>query len=138
VPTQKVSGVSSSHTLTIKSYLKALEQGDLDGVLALFSDDSCIYSPLQGKKLPPAEFFPQVFKASAAASITLIDIFLNSSSGNRTAAYFQYDWTLPDGAKTCFEAVDIFEFSELDDKIISMTALFDTHPLRGAIGDQYG
>jgi len=122
----------------IENYLKAVEQGDLSGVLAFFSDNSTVYSPLQGRKLSPAEFFPQVFDASAAAKITLLDIFSNSTSGNKAAAYFQYDWTLPDGVQTSFDAVDIFEFSAGDNKIVSMTALYDTYPLRSAIGDQYG
>ena len=130
--------VSSSRASIIKNYLRALEKGELNTVLALFSDNSWVYSPLQGKKLPPTEFFPQVFKVSAAAKITLIDIFLNSVHGNRAAAYFQFDWTLPDGTQTSFEAVDIFDFLPTDDKIVSMTALYDTYPLRGPIGGQYG
>jgi hypothetical protein len=134
----KMSGTSSSHVKIIRNYLTALEQGDLTRVVAFFSDDSFVFSPLQGKKLPPADFFPQVFEASAAAKITLLDIFSNSGSGNRAAAYFQYDWTLPNGVQIGFEAVDIFEFSPVSDEILSLTALYDTHPLRGSIGDQYG
>ena len=123
-------------TRIVNEYLNAIMQADLDNIVSLFSDDAYVYTPLQGRNLPPDEFFSMLFEASAEVKIKLIDVFLSAEGSGRIAGYFNYSWGLPNGEKVSFDAVDIFELSLEDQKIRSIVAIYDTHVLRG-IGEEY-
>ncbi len=120
----------------VRDYLNAVMQGDLDNIVALFTDNGYVYTPLQGRKLPPAEFFSMLFEASAEVKINLIDVFTSAEDSGRIAGYFNYAWGLPNGEQVSFDATDIFEISPEDQKIRSIVAIYDTHVLRG-IGEEY-
>jgi len=60
-----------------------------------------------------------------------------AGDGVRVAAYFRYDWTLNDGRLVDFGCVDVFGFRPGGVLIDSMHIVYDTHPLRGQVGDKY-
>jgi len=123
-------------TQIVNKYLSAIMQGDLDNIVGLFSDDAFVYTPMQGRNLPPDEFFGMLFEASAEVKIKLIDVFLSVEGSGRIAGFFNYAWGLPNGEQVSFDAMDIFELSPDDQKIRSIVSIYDTHVLRG-IGEEY-
>ena len=123
-------------TQLVKDYLKAVMQGDLANIVNLFADGATVYTPLQGRNMPPEEFFSMLFEASAEVEIRLIDVFTSAEGSGRVAGYFNYAWRLPNGEQVSFDATDIFELSPVDQKIRSVVAIYDTHVLRG-IGNEY-
>jgi hypothetical protein len=127
------------HTV-IQHYLQALQDGNTKRIESLFEPESLVYSPFLGR-VPVAEFFKRLAEASSRAIITHFDTFISTATSNRrAAAYFRYDWTLKDGTTTSFDCVDVFEFSDVEgreDKILSLTIVYDTHPVRQQVGDKY-
>jgi hypothetical protein len=53
-----------------RTYLDALGSADLDAMLALFTKDRQVHSPLYGPK-PAASFFPELFGATTESHLTL-------------------------------------------------------------------
>lgn len=119
----------------LKEYLHQLEQGNVDGVVALFTTDARIYSPLLGW-VAPRPFYSKLADASGNSSITLLDLF-QSTQGNCTAnAYFRYDWVLRDGSKVSFDCVDVFDFNA-QGLIEKLVIIYDTHQIRADLGDRF-
>lgn len=123
------------YTRQIRTYLSALERGDVPAICALFKPEAQIFSPFLGW-MTPAPFFAKVDAASGASTITPIDICVSSTGARRATGYFIYDWKLKDGSAVRFECVDVFEFDE-DGLIEKMTIVYDTHPIRSTVGDKY-
>lgn len=120
---------------TVQAYFKALHNNDLETITALFAPDGMVSSPFLGE-LRAAEFFPKVFGASSATTITVFDILVSADGQPRAAGYFNYDWTLTNGTIIQFDAADVFDFAA-DGKIAKMTILYDTYPIRDTVGDKY-
>lgn len=122
---------------TIREYLSALEAGDVEKIVALFEPDGWVLSPFLGR-MTARDFFPKVVEASSDAKLTVHDILVSAEDHPRAVGYFLYDWWLADGSKVSFEVADVFTFNPGTGKIISMIILYDTHPIREAVGDKYG
>ena len=120
----------------LKEYLAALEDGDLNRIVALFEADGWVLSPLLGR-MSAQEFFPKVVAASSDTKLTVHDILVSSKGRPRAVAYFQYEWWLTDGTKVTFDCADVFTFNRETGKIASMVILYDTFPIREAVGDKY-
>jgi len=120
----------------VENYIGAIESGDLEKIVGLFSSDGFIYTPIQGQKLPPKKFFEMVFSATTEVRIGLLDVFTSVNGRESIAAYFDYEWNLPNGEHVSFKLVDVLKLSLPDGKIKSVTAIYDTHPIRG-IGTEY-
>jgi hypothetical protein len=114
----------------LEIYLKSLEAGDAKTIINLFSEDGIIHSPLYGNK-PAKDFYKDLFADTSQSVITLLNIFKSFTNPNIAAAHFRYGWTLRDGTKTDFEAVDVFNFDE-HGKIKEMTIIYDTAKTRRA------
>lgn len=111
----------------IKQYLDGLERADTKALLALFSEDAMVYSPLYGA-LEARVFYPKLMADTTASEISLLDVFTNEE--NRTAVVnFLYTWTMANGATTVFDCVDVFAFDE-QGKIRSVKIIYDTAPTR--------
>ena len=121
----------------LKNYLTALENRDIDRIVSLFEPDGWVSSPLLGK-MPAPEFFPKVMAASSDSKLTIHDILVSSKGRPRAVAYFLYEWGLKDGTQVSFECADVFTFNPDTGKIASMVILYDTFPIRDAVGDKYG
>lgn len=120
---------------TVRAYFEALHSNNLDAMVSLFTDGAMVSSPFLGE-ISAAEFFPKVFGASSATSITVYDVLVSAEEHPRAVGYFNYDWTLKDGNVIQFDAADVFDFSS-DGKIKRLTILYDTHPIRETVGDKY-
>ena len=129
------SSSATLYTRQIRTYLDALERGDVAAICALFRPDAQIHSPFLGW-MEPAPFFSKVNAASGQSTITPIDICVSATGARRATGYFVYDWGLKDGTSVQFECVDVFEFDE-NGLIERMIIVYDTHPIRGAVGDKY-
>lgn len=120
----------------VHDYLRALEAGKADKILALFADDGWVLSPMLGR-MSAREFFPKVVAASSAARLTVHDVLVSAEGHPRAVGYFLYEWWLRDGSKVSFECADVFNFDPSTGKIESMIILYDTHPIRQCVGDKY-
>jgi len=125
----------SAHNETVQAYFAALDSNDLDAMLKLFAADASVLSPMLGE-VRAADFFPKVFGASSATSITVFDILVSADGQPRAVGYFNYDWTLKDGSVILFDAADVFDFDS-DGRITKLTILYDTHPIRDEVGNKY-
>lgn len=125
----------ASHTDTIRRYLACLQASDVEGLVAVFSADARVYSPFLGW-MDPRPFFTKVVEASGQSRIETHDILVSASGASRAAGYFTYHWQLKDGSQVKFDAVDVFDF-DAEGRIRCMTIVYDTHPVRGEVGDKY-
>ncbi|KVT54525.1 nuclear transport factor 2 family protein [Burkholderia ubonensis] len=130
-----VSSSEALYTRQVGTYLKALERGDTAAICALFTPDARIFSPFLGW-MEPEPFFEKVESASGQSRITPIDICVSATGARRATGYFVYDWGLKDGSSVRFECVDVFEFDD-SGLIERMVIVYDTHPVRSAVGDKY-
>jgi len=120
----------------VREYLLALEAGDVARIVSLFEPDGWVLSPFLGR-VAVREFFPKVVDASSGTKLTVHDILISSEGQPRAVGYFLYDWWLKDGSKVSFECADVFTFNPKTGKILSMVILYDTYPIREAVGDKY-
>jgi hypothetical protein len=120
----------------IREYLSALESGDIEKIVSLFESDGWVLSPFLGR-MTAREFFPKVAAASSQTKLTVHDILVSAEGRPRAVSYFRYDWWLADGTKVSFEVADVFTFNPETGRIRSMVILYDTHPIREAVGDKY-
>lgn len=120
----------------VREYLLALEAGDFARIVSLFEPDGWVLSPFLGR-MTAREFFPKVADASSGTKLTVHDILISSEGQPRAVGYFLYDWWLKDGSKVSFECADVFTFNPKTGKILSMVILYDTYPIREAVGDKY-
>jgi hypothetical protein len=130
--------IQHRYKTVIEHYLRSLHEGDTTALIQLFNDDAIVYSPFLGR-VEASIFFTQLAKATSQSIISKSDVFMSADNARRAIAYFRYDWRLTDGTTTGFDCVDVFEFSEDEDsdKISSLTIIYDTYPIREAVGDKY-
>lgn len=110
-------------------YLAALNNGDLDAVLALFAPDAQVSSPLYGMR-DAQSFYTDLFADTARSETRLLNVFDRSGSGSAVALHFEYDWTLGNGTLVKFECVDVFELTADTERFQKITIIYDTAPLR--------
>ena len=96
-------------------YLKALNEGNLADVRALFSDNAKVVSPLYGV-LDAFDFYADLFKDTNRSETSLLNVFDTSEMSKSVALHFRYEWTLADGKLVSFECVDVFELNDARDR----------------------
>lgn len=112
-----------------EKYLEALNQGNLNGVLALFDKEAVVKSPLYGE-MSAVKFYTDLFADTNRSDTTLLNVF-SSDGGNSVAAlHFHYSWTLKNGKVVAFECVDVIEINSDTNKIATLKIIYDTAPLR--------
>ncbi|MDH7445770.1 nuclear transport factor 2 family protein [Aquimarina sp. 2201CG14-23] len=104
-------------------YLSFLEKGEVDKVIALFTDNGIVESPLYGV-LPAREFYRVLAEDTNASELQLDGVFSENNS-NRISVLFKYIWTLKNNTKVEFKVVDILEFSS-ENKIEKLIIIYDT------------
>jgi len=107
-------------------YIEALESQDLNGIIALFTENGQVISPLYGQ-LPAVDFYGQLFNDTQYSQIQLNDVFDNSPEG-KVAIFFKYRWHLKGSETVSFDVVDLIELS--DGKIEKLTIIYDTFQTR--------
>ncbi|MDE2430597.1 MAG: nuclear transport factor 2 family protein [Burkholderiales bacterium] len=110
-------------------YLAALNNGNLEEVLALFTPDAVVESPLYGRQAASV-FYAALFADTRRSVTTLSNIFVPVNAASSLALHFHYTWTLQSGKQVQFECVDVFELAPGGDKFTRLKIIYDTAPLR--------
>ena len=76
-----------------KEYLQALNDGNLNNILNLFTTDGVVISPLYGE-MSANKFYTDLFKDTNQSDTRLLNIFISSMDDTSAALHFQYKWTL--------------------------------------------
>lgn len=113
-----------SKAATIRAYLSAMEQGDMEGVLRCFSEDGIIRSPVYGE-VPVERFYEKLFADTKSAEVHIKAIYASVDDENRWAAHFGYRWVKVDGSVVDTDLVDLFEFDGEKALIASLRIVFD-------------
>ncbi len=113
------------------TYLTALRDADLTGMLSLFTADALVHSPLYGP-LPAAEFYRTLFSDTGAARPELLGTTQGSTAGGKQLAsiWFRFEWELPTGQQVTFEVVDLLEL--VGQRISALHIVYDTADVRPA------
>lgn len=109
--------------LIAETYIDRLEKGDIEGVISLFSYAGIVISPLYGKK-SASDFYKELANDTKSSELEIKTIFENEES-NSVALYFNYKWTLANGALVVFDVVDILIFDD-QNKVTELRIIYDT------------
>lgn len=112
-----------------RQYLQAMESGDLEALLANFTDDATATSPIFGKQ-PARAFYAYVMNVTSGRSMALRTIFVGTTEPLRAAVHVAYTRTVAGGEPATVEAVDVFELAEDGSKFAAVTIIYDTAPIR--------
>lgn len=113
----------------VHDYLAALEAGDVQRILTLFTADAVVHSPLYGE-MPASEFYPALFADTAESKLTLKTVLHGDHDGSPTVAFwFDFDWTLANGSPAPFSVVDIAKLNA-DGLITELHIIYDTAAIR--------
>jgi ketosteroid isomerase-like protein len=121
-----------------RTYLDALGSADLPAMLALFTADGQVHSPLYGP-MPAASFFPELFGATTESHLTLKGFAQGAAEtgGSLVTLWFRYDWLMASGAWTTFDVVDVLELAP-DGRIATLRIIYDTVLARPLFDQQTG
>lgn len=123
----------------VSAYFQALEGGDLEGLMKLFTPDAVVHSPLYGS-VQARDFYTQLFADSGKSGGTLLGIL----GRGQTAAgrplmgwWFRFDWVFKSGTRSPF---DVVVLTELDDQnqIAVLHIIFDTAFVRSVFEKETG
>lgn len=113
----------------VHDYLAALEAGDVQRILTLFTADAIVHSPLYGE-MPAGEFYPALFADTAESKLTLKTVLHGDHEGSPTVAFwFDFNWTLANGSPAPFSVVDIAKLNS-DGLITELHIIYDTTAIR--------
>jgi hypothetical protein len=130
-----ISSNALAYIAVINKYLALLAAGDVRGIVSLFSPQGGVHSPFLGVQ-PVGKFFDLLKAATRRSVIEGSEVFVSAVGSRRASVCFTYLWELADGAQVRFECVDLFDFDE-QGLIETMTIVYDTAPIREAVGDKY-
>ena len=117
------------HIQLCEHYLAALESGRLEDVMALFTTDAIVDSPLYGE-VPAAPFYAGLFADTRSSENRLINIYSTDDDQHSVALHFAYTWTLRNGKRVEFECVDVFDIAPNEDKFTRLKIIYDTAAIR--------
>ncbi len=112
-----------------KTYLATAEAGDLEALLANFTDDATATSPISGTQ-PVRDFYANVMRITSARSMALKQIFIGTSDAAHAAIHFAYTRTVGSGEPATIECVDVFELTPDLGKFTSVRIIYDTTPVQ--------
>jgi ketosteroid isomerase-like protein len=121
-----------------RTYLDALGHADLAAMLALFTEDGQVHSPLYGPK-PATSFFPELFGATTESDLTLQGVAQGTAESGvpLVTLWFRYGWLMVSGARTTFDVVDVLELAP-DGRIATLRIIYDTVLARPLLEQQTG
>ena len=112
-----------------RSYLIAMENGNLEGLLATFTDEATATSPISGMQ-PVREFYSYVMRVTSARSMELKAVFTGISDPSRAAIHVVYTRRVGHGEPAAIEVVDVFELNEDCSRFAAVRIIYDTAPVR--------
>ena len=114
----------------VMKYLMALEGRNLEAVLALFTPDGVVYSPLYGKS-SARDFYTGFFKDSSKAEVTLLGLLgrgETTAGGTMTGYWARFSNVLATGARHEFDVVAAMKIK--NGKISALHIVMDTAFIR--------
>jgi len=108
---------------TATRYLEFLENGEIEKIIALFSPNGMVESPVYGS-MKATLFYPKLNNDTKSSKLKLQGIFEDNETSN-LALYFNYTWVLKNAKRVAFDVVDILEFDS-QHKISKLTIIYDT------------
>lgn len=114
--------------LICEKYLAALNSGNLENVLNLFTKEAVVVSPLYGEMLA-TDFYRELFQDTSNSKTTFLGVYEAKGSSN-VMMHFNYQWTLKNKTVVNFECVDLFELNEEKDSFKKLKIIYDTYPIR--------
>jgi hypothetical protein len=133
--TMVISSNALAYIAVINKYLALLAAGDVRGIVSLFSPRGMVNSPFLGVQ-PVGKFFDLLKAATRRSVLEDPEVFVSGVGSRRASVYFTYQWELADGSQVSFRCFDLFDFDE-QGLIEMMTIVYDTAPIREAVGDKY-
>lgn len=123
----------------VTNYLEKLESRDLEGLLALFTPESVVHSPMYGKN-SARKFYTDFFADSKETNVTLLG-FLDQGQGTDgrplVGYWARFDWILASGAHAPFDVVVVMELND-QDRIDALHIVMDTAFIRGVFEKETG
>ena len=106
-----------------------MDAGDLEAVLANFTDDATAASPITGRQ-SARDFYAYVMRVTSDRSMTLKTIFISTAEPLKVAVHMAYTRTVGDRKPATVDVVDIFDLSKDGNKFAGVTIIYDTAPVR--------
>jgi hypothetical protein len=116
---------------SVNAYITAIDAGDLDGLLALFTPSAMVHSPLYSSVISP-EFFQEMFAKSGNSKGNLLGVLGRgqTAAGRPLIAFwFRFDWVLASGTHAPFDVVDLCEIDD-QGRITNLNIVYDTATVR--------
>ena len=110
-------------------YRKAVKERNLDAVLAVFSPDALIVTPLKGS-CDVRTYHPWLFKAVKRSTVKVINAFQAMNSEICLAVQANYEWLMHDDTVIHFTGMSVFDFTPDKKKIKKMSTFYDTSLVR--------
>ena len=114
-----------SREAIVRSYLKAMERSDLEGVCACFEPDGMVKSPVYGA-VAVRPFYERLFADTARAEVNLYCLYVGADQPEQLAAHFGYVWLKTNGSRVETDLVDLFRFRPDSELIAHLSIIFDT------------
>jgi hypothetical protein len=118
-------------------YRRAVQEHDLERILAMFEQDAVIVSPLKGT-CDPKTYHEWIFTAVKNATVEIQNIFQALNGDISIAIQSQYRWLLNNDSIVEFGGVSIFEFTPNRKKIRRISFFYDTSLVRSALLESNG
>jgi len=114
-------------TDTVRRYLAALANGDLEGMVACCTATAVVVSPVYGT-VAARWFFETLHADTVSADVEIIAIYAADDRSGRVIAHFRYRWERRSAPKIDTDVLDLFEFAP-DARIERLMIVLGTSPL---------
>jgi hypothetical protein len=110
-------------------YRKAVRERNLDAVIALFSSDAVIVTPLKGS-CDPRTYHEWLFATVKKSTVSVINAFQALNEEICLAVLADYEWQMHDNKTINFTGMSVFDFTPDRMKIKRMRTFYDTSAVR--------
>ena len=111
-------------------YIAAVEQGDLDALLALFTPNALVSSPIFGA-CSVKSFYAYIFRSISNRTMVLRNILYGGVKTNQVAIYLSYTRSVEGRDPATIDVVDLFDFTDDFSAFSSVKIIYDTAPIHG-------
>ena len=117
-------------------YRKAVKERDLEAVLAVFSPDALIVTPLKGS-CNVTTYHQWLFTTVKRSTVKVLNAFQAMNSEICLAVQANYEWLMNDDTVIHFSGMSVFDFTPDKRKIKKMSTFYDTSLVRLQLAAQY-
>ena len=112
-----------------RNYVAAMENDDLEAILAIYSDDATVTSPFFEEQ-PVRDFYEYVMRVTSDRTMELKTIFVGATDPSRVALHTAYTRTVTDGQPATVEPVEIFHLTPDGEQFAGVRIIYDSAPVR--------